>query len=303
MVLAMTQKILIVVGPTASGKSSLAVQLARALCGEIVSADSRQVYKGLNIGTGKVTKKEMDGVPHHLLDVCSPKSFFSAGDYAKQARSVIADIGLRGKLPIIVGGTGFYIDALIGRIPLPDVPPNAKLRTMLSKKSTAQLFALLGKRDPSRAASMDTPSERNNKVRLIRALEIAHSLGKVPIMEVGPPYDALWVGIVPNDKALRENINTRLTQRISAGMIREAQKLHKAGLSYKRMEELGLEYRSLAKLLQKKITRVEFANGLERDIWRYARKQIGYWKRNKNIKWFDPKSKLITPTGKMWLKK
>ena len=288
----MTQKILIIVGPTASGKSSLAVELAHMFDGEIISADSRQVYKGLNIGTGKVTKKEMAGIPHYLLDVCSPKKAFSAGEYVSLGRKAILDVASRGKLPIIVGGTGFYIDALTGRIPLPDVQPNAKLRKALSKKSAAQLFALLKKKDAARATSMDTPSERNNKARLVRALEIAGSIGKVPNIRDHSLYDALWIGIAPSDKTLRENINIRLTERINSGMIREAQKLHTAGLSYKRMEELGLEYRSLARLLKKQVTKAELETELQSDIWRYARKQIGYWKRNREITWFDPKQRM-----------
>ncbi|MEK7093050.1 MAG: tRNA (adenosine(37)-N6)-dimethylallyltransferase MiaA [Patescibacteria group bacterium] len=306
------QKILVIVGPTASGKSALAVCLARKLNGEVISADSRQVYKGLDIGTGKITKREMKGVPHHLLDVASPKKQFTANDFARLARKKISMIYHTGKLPIIVGGTGFYIDSLVGRIVLPDVAPNKALRAHLAKKTTAQLFSMLKKRDPKRAAMLSTPSERNNKVRLIRALEIAHALGRnpAPRSNLGT-YDVLWLGIAPPDSKLRKNITIRLFARLRGarnnprlGMIREAGQLHAKGLSYKRMHELGLEYRSLARLLQKKITPAELEKELQSDIWRYARKQIGYWKRNKEIKWFDPKA-----TGKIekrvraWIRK
>src|SRR5580693_2616583 len=129
------QKVLVIVGPTASGKSALAVALAKKFKGEIISADSRQVYRGLNIGTGKITKREMRGVPHHLLDVVSPKKIFTAHDFVTHARRAISNIAKRGKLPIIAGGTGFYIDALVGRIVLPDVPVDEKLRARLEKKS------------------------------------------------------------------------------------------------------------------------------------------------------------------------
>ena len=288
----MSQKILVIVGPTASGKSALGVRLARKFKGEVISADSRQVYTGLDIGTGKITKKEMKGVPHHLLDVASPKKKFSAGDFVERARAAIKDITSRGKIPIIVGGTGFYVDSLVGRIVLPNVPPDTRLRATLTKKSTAQLFALLKKRDPKRARAMDNPSERNNKIRIIRALEIASALGKSPkSTENSSLYRVLWVGVRPTDAQLKKNIQNRLSARIKSGMIREARGLRKSGLSYKRMEELGLEYRSLSRHLRGFISRKELERELQSDIWRYARKQIGYWKRNKLIKWFDPKNR------------
>lgn len=299
----MLPKVLIIVGPTASGKTSLSIELAKKCNGEVISADSRQVYKGLDIGTGKVTKREMQGTPHYLLDVSSPKKQFTADAYVHQAREAIVDITARGKLPIVVGGTGFYIDALVGRMTLPDVPPNAALRKRLSTKSAAQLLALLKRRDPKRAAALSSPSERNNKVRLIRAIEIATALGKVPTKKDRPVYDALWIGVRPSDTTLRKNIDIRLRERIKGGMVREATRLHAAGLSYKRMEELGLEYRSLARLLQKKITRTEMEKELQSDIWRYARKQIGYWKRNDAIKWFDPKKRsAISKVVREWLR-
>ncbi|MBI2030782.1 tRNA (adenosine(37)-N6)-dimethylallyltransferase MiaA [Candidatus Kaiserbacteria bacterium] len=283
------QKILIIVGPTASGKTALAIELAKKLDGEVISADSRQVYRGLDIGTGKVTKREMEGIPHHLLDVASPKQVFTADDFVTRADRAIADISKRGKLPIIAGGTGFYIDALVGRITLPDVPPNPVLRKKLHPKTIEQLYALLKKKDPARAASMDTPSERNNKVRLIRAFEIAEALGQNPPPTVqGQKYDALWIGINPSLKVLEQKISKRLAQRLKIGMIAEAKRLHAGGLSYKRMEALGLEYRSLARFLQAKIDRAEMETELGRDIRRYAKHQLSYWKRNADIKWIKP---------------
>lgn len=297
------EKILVIVGPTASGKSALAVQLAKRFNGEVISADSRQVYRGLDIGTGKITKREMKGVPHYLLDVVPPKKQFGAGDFMKHARSAIENLSRHGKLPIVVGGTGFYIDTLVGRITLPDVPPHPVLRARLARKSAEQLYSLLQKRDPLRAKTMSSPSERNNKTRLIRALEIVHTLGKTPIPTRTHPYDVLWLGIAPTDAKLRTRINTRLRERLGAGMIAEAQKLHLSGLSYKRMEELGLEYRSLARFLQKRITRTALEKELQSDIWRYARKQLGYWKRNKEIRWSEPQqTKAIEMRVRSWLK-
>ncbi len=279
--------VLVIVGPTASGKSSLAIRLAKKLGGEVISADSRQVYKGLDIGTGKVTKAEMKGIPHHLLDVASPKKAFSAGDYVRAAQRAIADISSRGKLPIIAGGTGFYIDALVGRIDLPDVPPNPALRKKLANKSAAQLFAMLTKKDPKRASAMDTPSERNNAVRLVRALEIAAA--PKPAARTIPSYNAVWIGVSPAQSVLDKKILKRLKDRVALGMVAEARKLKKAGLSYKRMRELGLEYRSLADHLEKKVSKDEMITTLYSEIRRYARKQTGYWNRNSDITWFDPK--------------
>ena len=296
----MKTNVLIIVGPTASGKSALAVELARKFNGEIISADSRQVYKGLNIGTGKITKREMKDVPHHLLDVVSPKKTFSADDFVQSARSAIEKIAMNKKLPIVVGGTGFYIDALTGRIALPNVPPNKKLRTQLEKKSPAQLFALLKKEDPLRAKTI----EPHHKRRLIRALEITAALGGVPQNnDLRSRYDVFWIGIVPPVKELEKKIAIRLFARIRGGMIAEAKGLHARGLSYKRMEELGLEYRSLARLLQGTITRAQMIEELKRASRKYAIRQIRYWKRNKDIKWFEPKSPKIRSVIRTWLRK
>lgn len=298
------EKVLVIVGPTASGKSALGVELAKKFNGEIISADSRQVYKGLDIGTGKITKRETLGIPHHLLDVASPKRAFTANDFVQKASRAIADISKRGKLPIVVGGTGFYIDALVGRIPLPNVPPDPAFRRTVIKATAGQLITELRKLDPTRAKALSSESERNNRVRLIRAIEIARASGPTHWQGVTlPVYDVLWIGIAPSDSDLKKRINTRLDERIQAGMIAEAKRLHAAGLSYKRMGELGLEYRSLARLLQKKISPEQMRLDLQSDIWRYARKQIGYWKRNVTIEWFKPTQRTkITTAVKKWLK-
>jgi len=286
------QKVLVIVGPTASGKSSLAVALAHTFNGEIISADSRQVYKGLDLGTGKITKREMKGVPHYLLDAASPKRIFTAHDFVTQAARAIADISRRSKLPIIAGGTGFYIDALVGRITLPNVPMNDKLRNRLEKMTAEQLFILLKKRDPQRAKTID----RHNSRRLVRALEIAESIGKSPDASrlKSQPYEVLWIGVERTKKELEKLIRARMRARMNAGMIKEAVRLHKQGLSYKRMESFGLEYRSLALFLQKEISRKELEEKIVRDSFKYAKRQITYWNRNKEIKWLKPEQKKQT---------
>ena len=275
-------RIYVVVGPTASGKSAYAVELARKVGGEVISADSRQVYRGLDIGSGKITKKEMRGVPHHMLDVASPKKVFTAHDFLSHARPILQDIIARGKVPIICGGTGFYIDALLGRVTLPDVPPDDKLRARLRTRSAAQLFALLSKKDPRRASEID----RHNPVRLIRALEIAHALGASPPMSrFHLDMDVEWIGLKPTDDVRKKKIHTRLLSRMKTGMIAEAKRLHARGLSYKRMEELGLEYRYLARYLRGTIAKDAMLAGLETEIRQYAKRQMTYWRRNPAIRW------------------
>lgn len=277
--------VLVVAGPTASGKSDIAVELARELDGEVISADSRQVYEGLDIGTGKITEKEKKGIPHHLLDVADPRfETFSAGDFTEQGREAISAIVSRGKLPIIAGGTGFYIDALVGRITLPNVLPNRALRDELEAKTAEELYEMLKKKDFYRAQQLDP----NNKVRLIRALEIISVHGHVPAMRGEEPYSVCWVGIDWPDEELKERIAKRLKKRMRAGMVAEALDLYTRGLTYAQMEDLGLEYRSLARYLQHQISREEMVDELESEIWRYVKRQRTYWKKNEDIKWFKP---------------
>jgi tRNA dimethylallyltransferase len=279
-------KIIVILGATATGKSGLAVKIAKKFKGEVVSADSRQVYKGLDIGTGKITKKEMQGVHHWGLSITSPKNIFSVAEYQKLANEKIKTIFKRSKLPIICGGTGFYIDAVVNNTLLPDVPPDTKLREELDKKSIEELSFILKDLDIDRYKSIDL----NNKVRLIRAIEIAKALGKVPVINhAQSPYLFLKIGLKLSDIELKDKINKRLKSRIRQGMIQEAENLHKKGLSFERMKELGLEYRYLANFLEGNITKKEMLEKLEVEIWRYAKRQMTWFKRDKTIKWFHPK--------------
>ncbi|MHB0978108.1 MAG: tRNA (adenosine(37)-N6)-dimethylallyltransferase MiaA [Minisyncoccota bacterium] len=279
-------KVLVILGPTASGKSDLAVRLAKKLKGEVISADSRQVYKGLNIGTGKITKQEMEGIPHHLLDVADPRKYFSVAEYKKLALLSLRYIETKKKLPIICGGTGFYIDTLIGKIDLPEVPPNKALRRKLEKLSVEKLFKILLKKDSRRAKEIDP----RNKVRIIRALEIVEKLGKVPEVNRKPQtknYEYSFIGIKPSKEDLEKRIYKRILKRLN-GMIQEAKKLKSQKLPYSRMEALGLEYRYLARLLQNKITKQEFIEQLYSAIKDYSKRQMTWFRRNKKIKWFAP---------------
>lgn len=274
-------RIVVIVGPTASGKSNLAVALARTFDGEVISADSRQVYRDLNIGTGKITKREMHGVPHYLLDVADPRRTYTGADFARDASEAVRYIVQKGKLPIICGGTGFYIDLLLGRRAAPAVPPNTILRAKLKRKTAAQLFTILKKLDPRRAENIDP----KNTHRLIRAIEVAKALGSVPPPRAENRYETLWIGLTLPRERLRERISRRLRARLKRGMIAEARRLHRRGLTWKRMGELGLEYRWLAKYCRGKISREESITGLERDILRYAKRQMTWFKRNKDIHW------------------
>ena len=268
-------KIIVVCGPTATGKSDRAVELARLYNGEIISADSRQVYKGLDIGCGKITTEEMRGVPHYMLDVASPLRTYSVAQFQKKAQIHIADILKRGKVPIICGGTGFYIDAIIFNIEFPKVKANAKVRALLEQKSTKDLFTELQKKDPRRAKTID----QHNKVRLVRALEIITALGKVPKISKKSAYDVHRVYLDFPDTVLKERIHVRILKRMKQGMLTEAKHLHANGMSWKRMDRLGLEYRFLALVLQKKITKVEFMTQLELAIWHYVKRQRTWFKK------------------------
>ncbi|QQR82776.1 tRNA (adenosine(37)-N6)-dimethylallyltransferase MiaA [Candidatus Campbellbacteria bacterium] len=280
----MKQKLIVILGPTATGKSDCAVTIAKKYNGEIVSADSRQVYTGLNLGTGKVTKKEMGGIPHHLLNVLSPKHQYTVADFVRDTHNAFVPIYRYKRIPILVGGTGQYIDTVVYGLQVPEVPPNKKLRTRLEKFSTEKLFSILEKKDSARAKTIDT----HNKRRLIRALEIVDALGKVPRTKKKNLYSPLFIGLnLPKEK-LQDNIHKRLIKRLRLGLIAEVQNLHKQGLSWKRMEELGLEYRYVSRYLQKKLTKQEMLVQLEHAIIQYAKRQITWFKRNEDIMWFKP---------------
>ncbi len=270
-------KVIVILGQTATGKSALAVKIARKINGEIISADSRQVYKRLDIGTGKITKKEMKGVPHHLLDVANPKNKFTVAEFQKLAISAIADIASRGKVPIICGGTGFYIDAVTKGVVFPEVLPNNALRKKLALVSVDILMLKLKKLDPKRAENIDP----KNKVRIIRAIEIAKALGKVPqITEALPPYKFIKIGLyLPPDK-LKKKVEKRVKKMFADGLLNEIKKLKRAGISNKRLQEFGFEYNNP--------TYEKVVKG----TLQYAKRQMAWFKRDPEIKWFDASKKI-----------
>lgn len=267
-------KIYVVIGPTAVGKSDYAVDLAKKINGEVISADSRQVYKGLDVATGKITKKEMCGIPHFLLDVANPKKQFSVSVYVRLASKKIEEIHKRGHVPIVCGGTGFYVDTLIGKRGFSEVEPNKELRNKLVGKSPEELFKILCKLDPKFAEKID----RHNPVRLLRAIEIAEELGSVPEVIPKENYDVETIYLDLPDEELKKRIELRTKLRFKRGMIAEAKRLHQGGLSYRRMNELGLEYRFLAEFLRGKIDRKELEEKIVKGNWDYVGRQRTWWK-------------------------
>jgi tRNA dimethylallyltransferase len=279
----LSNKVIVILGQTATGKSNLAVKIAKKINGEIISADSRQVYKGLDIGSGKISKKDMKGIPHYLLDVANPKNKFTVTEFQQQAISAMADIIKRGKTPIICGGTGFYIDAITKGVVFPEVPPNKKLRKKLVLLSTIALFSTLKKIDPERAKNID----QKNKVRLVRAIEIAKALGKVPpIKEALPPYKFIKIGLYLPENLLKKNIEKRVKKMFKNGLLNEIKKLKKparlggAGISKKRLQEFGFEYNEPT--YEKVIA----------ETLKYAKRQMTWFKRDRKIKWFDASKKI-----------
>lgn len=272
----------VIVGPTSSGKSELAVALAKKFNGEVISADSRQVYKGLDIGSGKITKRHMQGVAHHLIDVASARRVFTVAQYKKQAEQAIRSITCRGKIPIIAGGTGFYINSLIYGATFPPVPPNAALRKALQKHTPEKLMAMLSALDPARALAIDP----QNKQRIIRAIEIVKATGKaVPQISASSPYDILKIGIAAPPEILKQRIEQRLRVRLRRGMVAEVRQLRNSGISWKRLESLGIEYKHVSRFLRGEISRTEMEEKIKSESWRYAKRQMAWFKRDKEIIW------------------
>lgn len=278
-----TSNLIVILGPTASGKSALAVRLARKFNGEIISADSRQIYKGLDIGTGKITKREMKGIPHYLLNVASPKKRFTVVQYRKLALKAMNKIIRKGRVPILCGGTGFYIQAVIDGIIIPQVQPDWKLRKELEKKSTKELYRMLKKLDPRRAKTI----EKENPRRLIRAIEIVIKTKKpVPVLKKNPlPCPVLILGIKKSKKELSSLIEKRFLKWLKIGLIAEVKRLRKSGLSWKRIEDFGIHYRVIAGYLQKKVNYEEMMENSLKEIEDYAKRQVVWFIKDRRIKW------------------
>ena len=276
-------KIIAIVGTTASGKSSLGIDLAKFFDAEVVSADSRQIYKGLDLGTGKVTPEEIVGVPHHMLDIIEPNTPYSLAEYQKAAYIVIDDILSRGKLPIIVGGTGLYTRAIIEGYGLDSAEPDFALRKELETKTAAELVDIL------KSLGVKTITEPENPRRLIRQIEKIKA-GKSNIPVNNPRYDCLQLGITFDRDILYKRIEERLDMRINDGMVEEIKGLLDNGATPEFMEGLGLEYRYTTRyLLGKYQSFEEYRAELLKEIRHFAKRQVTWFKKEKDIHWLNEK--------------
>jgi tRNA dimethylallyltransferase len=279
--------LIVVLGPTASGKSSLGIALAQKLQGEIVSADSRQVYRGLDIGTAKVMPAERALVPHHLLDVVDPQEVYTVSHFQRAAIQAINTILAHGKLPLLVGGSPHYIQAVVDHFEIPHIPPQLELRAQLESRPLADLLVQLEELDPQSAATID----RKNPRRVIRALEVCIVSGKPFSQQRGvanPLYHSLLLGINWPREVLYRRIDKRVDERMQQGMIQEVRNLLAKGISHERLEALGLEYRFISLWLRGEFSsESEMVQRLKYAIHDFTRRQLTWFRRDKRIVWVD----------------
>jgi tRNA dimethylallyltransferase len=279
--------LVVILGPTASGKSALAIALAQHFHGEIVSADSRQVYRGMDIGTAKVTPQERLLVPHHLLDVVDPQQIYTVSQYQQQAVEAIDDILARGYQPFLVGGSPHYIQAVVDHLDLPRVPPDYALRAQLETQPLAELVAQLEEIDPHSAATID----RNNPRRVIRALEVCLISGKPYSQQRGIAmalYHCLLLGLSWPRNILYRRIDTRVEERMQQGMVQEVRDLLERGISHERLESFGLEYRFISRWLKGEFaSEAEMVTRLKYAIHDFTRRQLTWFRKDKRIVWLE----------------
>ncbi len=270
-----------VVGTNASGKSGLAVRLAERYGGEIISADSRQVFRGLDLGSGKITADEMRGVPHHLLDVYDAGEFFSMADFQRMAYAAADGIIARGRLPFLAGGTGLYVDSFLDGYVLSDVKPDLTYRAYLETFPTPRLLQMLWEVRPG--AMVD----HHNRNRIMRRLEKIHA-GDPGHGEPSPRYRALKLGVTWPREELCARIDERLARRMADGMLEEVQGLMDRGVSFEFLQKLGLEYRYVSSYLLHEIgSEEEMLSELSRAIKRFAKRQMTWFKRDETIRWLN----------------
>lgn len=300
-------KVLVILGTTSAGKTSLGVKLALELNGEIVSADSRQVYKGMDIGTGKdLAEYKVGGkkIPYHLIDVASPKSRFDLARYQTAAFKAIGGILKRGRLPIVVGGSGLYLQALVDNYQLNGAKPDGKKRAAWEKLPAIVLFKKISALKPDFAARINN-SDKNNPRRLARYWEIIHQGALETVGKKDSPYDWLLLGLTWPDKVLKERIYQRLIDRLEKeGLVAEIKKLHQAGLSWERLDSFGLEYRFVSQYLRGQLKYEEMVAKLNTAIYRFAKRQKTWFRRWEKqgaaIKWVKNKEG-ATKIIKKWL--
>ena len=277
-------KMICVVGATASGKTALGVELAKRLGGEIISADSMQVYKGMSIATAAASEEEKQGIPHYLLEFLEPEETFSVADFVSLAKEKAFDIAKRGKIPIIVGGTGQFVDALAQNISFSDVPANEKLREELNEKSNDELYDLLLRLDKPAAQNI----HKNNRKRVIRALELYYGgVSKTRQNEESrneeSPFDTLYIGIGYKDRRnLYDRINRRVDLMIEHGLADEAKNALEKNSATSRQ---AIGHKELIPYFNGEITLEEAAENLKKETRHYAKRQLTWFRRNENIHW------------------
>ena len=291
----MNDKIIAVAGPTASGKSALALELCKRLGGELVSLDSMQIYKGLDIGTAKPTKAEQAEVRHHMIDICDPREKFSAADFAERAHGVIADIRSRGKRVVLCGGTGLYLDTVLGRLDFGEIESNEKLRRDLiafaEKNGADALYERLVKIDPQAAEKI----HKNNVRRVARAIEIYELTGKTKTEHdreaiSDSPYDSLIIGLDYNDReVLYSRINRRVDLMIDAGLETEVRSLLSEGLlSADSTPGQAIGYKEMLGYIAGEYTLDDAIEKIKLGTRRYAKRQLTWLRRNPEINWLYP---------------
>lgn len=276
----MSGKLIVIAGTNASGKSNLGVQMAARFNGEIISADSRQVFERLDLGSGKITKEEMMGVPHHLIDVCKPGDFFSMADFQKLAYEAIDDILSRGKVPFLVGGTGLYVNAVADGYELSDRAPDLELRAHLETFETPALYEMLLEKLPG------TDIDPKNRNRVMRALERIAADDYHPGKRT-PRYETLKIGVSWDRETLKQRIDERLERRLQQGMVKEVEDLLRDGCSEEFLMKLGLEYRFLTRYIKGEIGYDQMVLELGNAIKKFAKRQVTWFKKDKDIHWLD----------------
>ena len=276
----MLPKLIVIEGTNASGKSSLGVTLAGQFSGEIISADSRQVYRRLDLGSGKITEEEMKGVPHHLLNVRNPGEFFSMADFQRMAYEAIDGIIARGKVPFLVGGTGLYVDAVADGYELSDRAPDHSLRAHLETFDTPALYEMLKEKLP------DTDVDPRNRHRVMRTLERLAADDYRPTGK-SPRYTLLKLGVTWPREILKQRIDERLEKRLNEGMVDEVKALLDDGISEEFLTKLGLEYKYLTWYLTGKITYDQMVEELGNAIKKFAKRQMTWFRKDPRIHWLD----------------
>lgn len=280
-------RLVVILGPTASGKSALGISLAQRFDGEIVSADSRQVYRGLDLGTAKVTPQEQALAPHHLLDVADVNDIYTVAQFRRQAIAAINAILERGKQPFLVGGSPHYIQAVVDNLAIPAIAPQPALRAELEQRPLHDLLAQLEQLDPQSYIVID----RDNPRRVIRALEVCLVSGK-PFSEQrarhDPLYDCLLLGSNWPRAVLYQRIDQRVDERMAHGMIEEVRDLLARGVSHERLEDLGLEYRYISRWLRGEFaSEAEMTQRLKYAIHDFTRRQLSWFRRDPRIVWLE----------------